>query len=733
MGWKILNRTFLAAAALVSAIPTAQALDLNAGFNFDGVLVDDSTGSPHTSPVAVRFQVLSPNDCVLFEESHSQVTLSSDGSFSVRVGSGTRAAASVDGGLLLRHIFANPSTQLRSSASSCTNGYTPANGDGRKLRVFIDGTPLSPDFPIAPAPMATVAESVQGLTPTDLVVAKGNSSIDGNLDLINSSPLRFRNSTTNFVAVRAPHSLQSSVTLTLPDSGGANGQVLSTDGNGVLSWINLPTAGGSSQWEPSTIDESEISGLITEVSTASPLLGGGTDGALTLIIDTGTGANQIVQLDGSARIPAVDGGLLTNVNAMKLAGKPVASAGTPAHGSVLMWNGTFWEPVVVNGGGSGGGSSSWTSDGSNLFFNGGRVGIGTNNPQAQLEIFGLGPSSALIIPRDTTINRPMNVTNGMIRYNTDTNKFEAYEAGLWRNMISSSGPLTSLKSQITYISNTDAGKIFNLDYDFGSYGQQATIYLPNLATVPDGFSVTITRQVPRPLRIQPYPASPDRFSANVPEIEMKSRNLQSVTITRLGLYWKLVNQTEECVIGQECWTPVSTSGIKQIYVGTYKGYQYFTTPGGCTDYPPTTCSGGTDSVKKVWASGETMGGNSAGGSAPALGTPTESSYTDAAVPCSICGTMGMAEYLGTFFANTAAAKYCANMTYAGYADWYLPSQEELAFLRRNSATIGGFQYSTHYWSSTESDGGSAVAVSASGVAHDVYKSEEMFVRCVRRW
>src|SRR5206468_3343341 len=49
---------------------------------------------------------------------------------------------------------------------------------------------------------------------------------------------------------------------------------------------------------------------------------------------------------------------------------------------------------------------------------------------------GTGTFSAIIVPRDTMANRPNTTSvNGMIRYNTNTSKFEAYEAGAWANMV----------------------------------------------------------------------------------------------------------------------------------------------------------------------------------------------------------------------------------------------------------------------------------------------------------
>jgi hypothetical protein len=76
----------------------------------------------------------------------------------------------------------------------------------------------------------------------------------------------------------------------------------------------------------------------------------------------------------------------------------------------------------------------------------GSVGIGSTSPTcgSLLDINGTGAGfSSILIPRDTTAFRPTGV-NGMIRYNTTTQKFEVYE-GLWQNMISAGGGAGELR------------------------------------------------------------------------------------------------------------------------------------------------------------------------------------------------------------------------------------------------------------------------------------------------
>ncbi len=61
------------------------------------------------------------------------------------------------------------------------------------------------------------------------------------------------------------------------------------------------------------ISGGNFAGDITEVIAGVGLEGGGTQGSVTLNIDVGVGANDIVQLDGSGRLPAIDGSQLINL------------------------------------------------------------------------------------------------------------------------------------------------------------------------------------------------------------------------------------------------------------------------------------------------------------------------------------------------------------------------------------------------------------------------------------
>jgi hypothetical protein len=150
----------------------------------------------------------------------------------------------------------------------------------------------------------------------------------------------------------------------------------------------------------------------------------------TLTIDSGTAANKIVRLDGSAKLPAVDGSALTNLAAGNITGTlPVNHGGTAATSfaanAVIVSNGTGSalqalnctsgqvitfdasgyavcgsSPGFVNGGNSFGADATLgTNDNKALKFEvnntiamtisqGGNVGIGTTAPRTALDVSG---------------------------------------------------------------------------------------------------------------------------------------------------------------------------------------------------------------------------------------------------------------------------------------------------------------------------------------------------------
>jgi hypothetical protein len=91
--------------------------------------------------------------------------------------------------------------------------------------------------------------SITGLsttaTGTVLTLSDSVNTTTVNLIIDNQKEIRFRETTangTNYVALKAPASVSADLTFTLPATDGTTGQVLSTNGSGVLSFIT-PSAG----------------------------------------------------------------------------------------------------------------------------------------------------------------------------------------------------------------------------------------------------------------------------------------------------------------------------------------------------------------------------------------------------------------------------------------------------------------------------------------------------------
>lgn len=237
---------FIITACLLPCFVHAQSVPHPHHLNFDGQLLDSSS-VPITAATNVTFEIYDGSAtpfCLLYRVTQT-ITPNSYGEFTAKIGPDAEAGhtpSADDGDLPWPQIFSN-SGQVRTANSFCPGGYSPATGHSRKLRVTVASTVLTPDYTIAPVPVATVAETLQGRVANDFLLsnppasASNTSVINGNLRTNNNYGVQFTNTgSSNFVSLRAPGALATNYSLTLPMSAGNIGDVLTTDGSGVLSW-----------------------------------------------------------------------------------------------------------------------------------------------------------------------------------------------------------------------------------------------------------------------------------------------------------------------------------------------------------------------------------------------------------------------------------------------------------------------------------------------------------------
>lgn len=156
-------------------------------------------------------------------------------------------------------------------------------------------------------------------------------------------------------------------------------------------------------------------------------------------------------------------------------------------------------------------------------------------------------------------------------------------------------------------------------------------------------------------------------------------------------------------------TPGATCNGGILFVAQHDNRYIMTTPGGCTNSATPTCAGGTDSVMKKWGDSNTQ---------TFLNNKVDGSLQSA--------------ILATNYTDTEAAKYCENMTYGGYSDWYLPSTGELVLMSPSNVTLSGIRTNNYYWASTESSPSSGEAYRFSdGYESWQGKATNTYVRCVR--
>ncbi len=335
-------RKFTAIAlSLLFCKPTfAQSLE-NQQIVFEGSLTDTS-GSPIDLAGAQLTFYVSANGCYLYGET-SSASGDSQGNIIHRIGGGSQIVGSPNS--FTQNIFFGTVT---GSTSFASNNCTVLPGDTRLAQVYYAAQNISATIKLGTVPYAhnatmlngkNAAEFIEVSNDTNTLLYSGTAgqflskSASGSLTWTNSSMTAAEISTTLGTLPAANLPSFSGDISTAAGSASAIVQGL----RGVTLAATAPVSGqilyyNGVAWSPMTIPANV--GTVTAVSSANSdisVVSGSSAPILTL--NSGSGANQIVKLDASARLPSVDASQVTAINAANI------TSGTLPTGRLPSFNG----------------------------------------------------------------------------------------------------------------------------------------------------------------------------------------------------------------------------------------------------------------------------------------------------------------------------------------------------------------------------------------------------------
>ena len=243
----------------------------------------------------------------------------------------------------------NATTGSQSIAISQGSGANVTIATGKTKIVYLDGAGSG----------AAVVDALGAIE--DLIKSGTNASLT-QLNITAQGDLRLEDSSGGeYVALQAPATVGSNLTFTLPSADGSSGQVLKTDGSGVLSFTSINTPGSSASFTQVDITaqgdlrlQDSSGGEYVAIQAPATVASNYT---LTLPADDGD-ANEFLQTNGSGVLSWQEGtGAYTSWSIITSATNPlVAKAQYISNGSSALTHtlpsGSAWDTIIMSNSGS---------------------------------------------------------------------------------------------------------------------------------------------------------------------------------------------------------------------------------------------------------------------------------------------------------------------------------------------------------------------------------------------
>ncbi len=350
-----MSKKFILIFALLTLLSSLNVWAADMGVPIQLRLKSPSGVYPTESGVSIKLYVLSTaTGCVLREETFSSQVIT-DGAVSLNLGSGVRSG--FDPNLSLNQVFDNSVSKsgltcvdANGNVTGTSQSYAPVANDSRVIRfsATVASDVILADFPMKSVPYAVQAESVGGKAASEILVRNASTALNQtNLEALLADATKLSN-LQNIADGGAVPNATNAVTAT-NFTGALAGDVSGTQAattvariQGIAVSATAPVSGqvlqyNGSQYLPVVIPSAPVSSVAGRtgaiVLSQSDISGLGS----AAILNAGTSANNLVQLDGAGKIPSA------------LLPSTILDSSSSASGDV---SGTFSNLIVNKVGGS---------------------------------------------------------------------------------------------------------------------------------------------------------------------------------------------------------------------------------------------------------------------------------------------------------------------------------------------------------------------------------------------